>query len=134
MDSQQEAMGSVVDKPDVKAGMVRKDMDDLKIENVRFLKKTTAYVESLEEGTIVGKLYDEIPEFMYRIEQAIKGVEDVLDEEDEKMEILNKTAEVPQVPDAGLRAAPSLEEDGVDDEADAADDIDEVITDQCVDD
>ena len=45
-----------------------------------------------------------------------------------------KAAEVPQVPDAGLRTAPSLEEDGVDDEADTADDIDEVITGQCVDD
>ena len=74
--------------------MVRRKTNNLKIENVRFLKKTIAYVEFLEEGTILEKLDDEIPEFKSRIEQATDKVEDVLDEENEKMEILDKTSDI----------------------------------------
>ena len=74
--------------------MVRRKMDDLKIENVRFLEKAVAYIESLKDGMLQEELYDEIPKFACRIQKAIDKAEDFLDKEVEKMEILDKPTDI----------------------------------------
>ena len=69
-------LGNLVDKPDVKAGMLRRKMDDHKIENVRFLEKAVAYIESLKDRMLKEELYDGTPKFACRIKQAIDRAED----------------------------------------------------------
>ena len=75
----------IVDKTDKVEGVVRRKVDDLKSNKIKFIKRAAKYIESLADETEKEENYDELPEFCDEVEQALEKAVEYLREEEGKL-------------------------------------------------
>ena len=91
---------------------VRGKATDLEADKDKLIRAATEYVNSLsseEDEEKIEKVYEEQPELLDRIDQALEKAREYLSEEDHKMKILEKAAEVKDTDKVIERALNTIE-------------------------